>query len=181
MAVLWCWRWKPKRRQVLGCKRRPSRPVPSPSPARWDGGSSSGVEPTDPLERAPGPAQPLGPSFSCKTSREEGRDPPFGDRSRQRHRTGVIPPRHPEHIKHRRAQVPLCPLSFFSFPLIILLFCPRTFTPVSLSPSAPVAAAHRGWTLCLGGAHGATCFFHFISQDTCCIYFLLSLLFFPLV
>lgn len=129
VMVWWCWRWKPKRRRVLGCRRRPSRPCLLPG---MDAPAAQWSRLT--LWKGLPPAQPLGPSFSCKTSRGREGTPPLGSRARQHHHSEVIPPRHPEHIKHSRAQVPLCPLSFFSFPLIILLFCPRTFTPRVIVP-----------------------------------------------
>lgn len=68
---------------------------------------------------------------------------PLGSGDGRLCRNEVILPRHPEHIKHRGAQVPLCPLSFFSFPLIILLFCPHTFALDAIAPSSSVARDPR--------------------------------------
>lgn len=100
--------------------------------------------PTAPCpQAAPYPQHPPVPSshsFSCKACKEEGRHPAIGE---QRHgqlcRSEVILPPHSEHIKHRGAQVPLCPLSFFSFPLILSLLCPHTFAPGAAGPFGPLS------------------------------------------
>lgn len=85
------------------------------------------------------PQSPAATHSHAKPVRRREGTRPLGSRDGQLCRSEVILPPHSEHIKHRGAQVPLCPLSFFSFPLILSLLCPHTFAPGAAGPFGPLS------------------------------------------